>query len=71
MHHSEIINHYIKKYNLKSYLEIGTRNRADNFNKIQAPEKICIDPDIIAYADFVLTSDEFLEFVIKSLTLFS
>ena len=59
MHHSEIINHYIKKYNLKSYLEIGTRNRADNFNKIQATEKICIDPDIIAYADFVLTSDEF------------
>lgn len=59
MHHSDIINFYIKKYNLKSYLEIGTRNKADNYDKIIAQEKFCIDPDINAKADFVLTSDNF------------
>ncbi|MBO7691325.1 MAG: class I SAM-dependent methyltransferase [Methanobrevibacter sp.] len=61
MHHSDIINYFIKKYDLKSYLEIGTRNRESNFNKIIAPDKLCIDPDPNAKADLVLTSDEFFK----------
>lgn len=61
MHRSEIINHYIKKYNLKSYLEIGTRHKPDNFDKIKCREKFCIDPDPNAEADFELTSDEFFK----------
>lgn len=61
MHHSEIINQYIKKYKLQSYLEIGTRHKYDNFNKIKCREKFCIDPDSKAEADFELTSDEFFK----------
>ena len=61
MHHSDIINFYIKKYNLKSYLEIGTRHKSDNFDKIIAQEKFCIDPDKNANADFIMTSDNFFE----------
>lgn len=58
---SDVINCLIKRYGLKSYLEIGTRNRSDNFNLISVEHKICIDPDINALADFVLTSDEWFE----------
>lgn len=61
MHRSEIINKFIKKYKLKSYLEIGTRHKADNFDKIKCREKFCIDPDSNAEADFELTSDEFFK----------
>lgn len=61
MHRSEIINKFIKKYQLKSYLEIGTRHKADNFDKIKCREKFCIDPDPNAEADFELTSDEFFK----------
>lgn len=61
MHRSEIINKFIKKYNLNSYLEIGTRRKADNFDKIICGEKFCIDPDPNAEADFELTSDEFFK----------
>lgn len=60
-HRSEIINHYIKKYDLKSYLEIGTRKRSDNFDIINAQDKLCIDPNPEAKDDLVLTSDEFFK----------
>lgn len=56
-----IINHYIKKYNLSSYLEIGTYDKNNNFNSIECKEKLCIDPDPNAKADLVLTSDEFFK----------
>lgn len=58
-HHSELINHLIQLRGLKSYLEIGTFNRAHNFNRIIAAEKHCVDPDPNAKADFVMTSDDF------------
>lgn len=61
MHRSEIINKFIKKYKLKSYLEIGTRHKTDNFDKIKCIEKFCIDPDPNAEADFELASDEFFK----------
>ena len=58
---TEIINKFIKKYKFSSYLEIGTRNKDHNFNKVRCREKLCIDPDKDAEADLVLTSDEFFK----------
>lgn len=55
----DIINTLIKKYNYKSYLEIGTANRKWNFDKIEVEDKICVDPDPIANADYVMESDKF------------
>ena len=62
-HHTSLINALIEKHNLKSYLEIGTQNRANNFNKIDLPwrEKFCVDPDPTAKADFIGTSDEYFK----------
>lgn len=58
-HHTEILNYLIEKYGLKSYCEIGTQDRTKNFNKINCEQKICVDPDPKAQADFVGTSDAF------------
>lgn len=46
----------------KRYLEIGVRNPADNFNKIEASQKHSVDPGIEFEAnpvEFKLTSDAF------------
>ena len=45
---TSIINHLIKKYNLKSYLEIGVRN-GSNINKIIIDELVGIDPNLKPY----------------------
>lgn len=58
-HHTQLLQYLIDKHNLKSYLEIGCQNKANNFNKIQVKEKWCVDPDPKAKADFVMTSDEY------------
>jgi hypothetical protein len=55
----DLINHLIRKHGLKSYCEIGTQNRNQNFDKIVCYHKYCVDPDINANADFVGTSDDF------------
>lgn len=60
-HHSELLNYLIKNHNLKSYCEIGTFNKDHNFNLINCEQKICIDPDPNAKADFIGTSDAFFE----------
>lgn len=59
MDRTEIINRLIFKHGLKNYLEIGTQNRANNFDKIVADQKICVDPDPMAQADCIMTSDEY------------
>lgn len=64
-HHSELINYIIKEKGLKSYFEIGTFNRAHNFEKIEAEEKYCVDPDPNAKADFMMTSDAYFAFLDK------
>jgi hypothetical protein len=56
----QIINKLIKKYNYKTYLEIGI-DRGVNFNKISCPFKIGIDPDKTSPASLHATSDEFFE----------
>ena len=58
-HHSELINYLIEKFELKSYLEIGTFNRSHNFDLIKVAAKTCVDPDQAAEADHACTSDEF------------
>lgn len=55
----EIINHLIKTYNYKNYLEIGTQF-GDCFKQIEVDHKVCVDPqkcyDGLTYE---MTSDEF------------
>lgn len=62
-----IINFLIEKLNRPvTYLEIGVRNPADNFNKINAKEKYSVDPgyeNAENNVDFKMTSDEFFEAV--------
>jgi predicted O-methyltransferase YrrM len=58
----EIINFLLTKTDNKNYLEIGTRNPEDNFNKINADYKISVDPCFefeTDQIDFKLTSDDF------------
>lgn len=57
----DVINRMIKKYNFKSYLEIGVRRPNDNFNKIICENKTGVDPDPNANAAYVMTSDEFFK----------
>lgn len=57
----DIINNLINRFNYKSYLEIGTANRKWCFNKIEIDNKICVDPDENANADFVGISDDFFK----------
>lgn len=45
-HHTQLLNHLIAKYGLKSYLEIGVNNPAHNFNKIPLFNKSGVDPAI-------------------------
>jgi hypothetical protein len=44
MNHTQILNALIQKHNLKSYLEIGVQNPANNFDKIKCSHKIGVDP---------------------------
>ena len=47
-----------------TYLEIGVRNPADNFNRIHAVKKYSVDPGLEFKdnpVDFVLTSDQFFD----------
>jgi hypothetical protein len=61
MKRTEILNALAENFNLKTYLEIGTQNRDANFNKIKCKDKRCVDPDPIAKADFIGTSDDFFQ----------
>lgn len=63
-HHTQLLNYLVDKYKLDSYLEIGCQNKANNFNKIKARVKYCVDPDRNAKADFVGTSDSFFANVV-------
>lgn len=62
-HHSELINFIIRQKDLKSYIEIGTFDRSHNFDLIECEKKYCVDPDPNARADFMMTSDQFFEFM--------
>lgn len=59
MYRWDVINRLIKKYNYKSYLEIGTWKPEMNFDKIKIDYKYCIDPNPVGKIDFIGTSDEY------------
>ncbi len=62
-HHTALLNALIEKYNLKSYLEIGVQNPANNFDLIKCEVKHGIDPDIKNDSRiFDGTSDEFFKY---------
>jgi hypothetical protein len=59
-----IINALLKNTLKKRYLEIGVRNPADNFDKIEADFKVSVDPGFesdINQATFKMTSDAFFD----------
>lgn len=59
MERNDIINYLIKKYNYKSYLEIGTL-RGECFTEIKIDHKISVDPvKRFSQLDYEMTSDEF------------
>lgn len=60
MNHTDLLNIIAKKINANYYLEIGVRFGA-NFNKIEVPNKIGVDPDPESVATVHLTSDQFFE----------
>lgn len=66
--HTQLLNALIEKYGLRSYLEIGINNPANNFDKIKCAHKIGVDPDTPARSItvkggsekiFKCTSDEY------------
>lgn len=58
---TDVLNKLIDTYGYVDYLEIGTQTREQNFNKIKAKNKFCVDPDNNAKPDFKGTSDEFFK----------
>jgi len=56
---TDLLNHLATKHNLKRFLEIGTQNPTQNFDKIQCEYKVSVDPDPNAHATFCMTSDLF------------
>jgi len=60
-HHTQLLNALIEKYNLKSYLEIGVQNPANNFDKIKAEYKVGVDPEVTADFVYKTTSDEYFK----------
>jgi len=62
MTRTEIIQLLIDRYDLKSYIEIGTQFKKNNFDKIRCEYKLSVDPDLNSDADIHLTSDDFFTF---------
>jgi len=58
---TDLLNHLANKYQLKRFLEIGTQNPNQNFDKINCEYKVSVDPDPNAHATFCMTSDEFFD----------
>lgn len=58
---TDVINLLFEKYKLQSYLEIGVRVPAENFNKIKAHVKHSVDPAPRFKYTFNMTSDEFFK----------
>ena len=67
--HTELLNALILKYNLKSYLELGIQNPANNFDKIKCENKLGCDPELQTTIEIAgCTSDEFFEKLMPILT---
>lgn len=62
MTRTELIQLLIDKYDLKSYVEIGTQRAANNFDKIRCVWKCSVDPDKNSDAFCKMTSDEYFSY---------
>ena len=58
-----IINQFVMKYNYKTYLELGVRDKTNTFNHILCPDKIGVD--IYAGCDptYAMSTDDFFQTV--------
>ena len=54
----DIINHFIRTRNYRTFLEIGTAH-GETYQNVIAPIRISVDPDPESAATFRMTSDEF------------
>lgn len=62
--HTQLLNYLVEKYNLKNYLEIGTQDPKNNFDKINAIYKTAVDPQFVqkrCSGFYEMTSDEFFK----------
>lgn len=64
--HTQLLNALVEKYNLKSYLEVGVQNPANNFEKIKCELKTGVDPETDAPLVFKVTSNDFFLMVNNS-----
>ena len=55
--HTQLLNALIEKYKLRSYLEIGVQNPANNFDKVKCEYKQGVDPETKYDNVFKMTSD--------------
>jgi len=65
-HHTNLLNSLIEKYNLRTYVELGVQNPANNFDKINALFKDGVDPCLTTEYNGKVrligaTSDEYFE----------
>ncbi len=58
---TSILNTLVEKYGYTSYLEIGQGPRTLNFDWVQCPIKIGVDPDRKLNAAYQMTSDDFFK----------
>jgi hypothetical protein len=64
MHHVQIINHLIRRYGYKTYLEIGVANPTLCFDKIIVENKTGVDPELNGWRyDYRMGSNEFFSFL--------
>ena len=61
--HTQLLNYLVEKYNLKSYLEIGTQRSENNFIKINADFKVGVDPEPVTIVDGIvkMKSDDYFK----------
>lgn len=60
MNRTDVLNHLAATLNLKTYLEIGVRNPADNFDRVKCGDRTGVDPSVGGRYDiFQQTSEEF------------
>jgi len=66
MYRGDIINHFIKKFGYKNYLEIGVCHKVECFDNIQVEKKTSVDPGYDApfeTYDYKMESDAFFDAV--------
>ncbi len=62
MNRTDVINKVVEHIDAKTYLEIGIRDRRDNFDLIRVPMKLGVDPRLGSHSDIVgMKSAEYYE----------